>query len=221
MKKIMFSDKYGLTDAVLQGRKTMTRRIISNLSDFDPRQDWMHWSENGKANVAIISNETYKCSIYPLYQPGEVVAVAQSYKDLGYTKEWVERHISPNPNAKPTDPFEKKYPGWNNKMFVRADLMPHQIRITDIKVERLQVISDEDCFKEGLMKMFWGYCCEYHDRHGRSFKGSDSIRDAFADLIDGISGKGTWALNPFVFAYTFELLPNKMKNNQNCKKNDK
>ena len=26
MKKIMFNDKYGLTQAVLEGRKTMTRR---------------------------------------------------------------------------------------------------------------------------------------------------------------------------------------------------
>lgn len=29
MKKIMFNDKYGLTQAVLEGRKTMTRRIVS------------------------------------------------------------------------------------------------------------------------------------------------------------------------------------------------
>lgn len=29
MKKIMFNDKYGLTQAVLDGRKTMTRRIVS------------------------------------------------------------------------------------------------------------------------------------------------------------------------------------------------
>ena len=232
----MFNDKYGLTEAVLQGRKTMTRRFVGNrmtdddikaylkgytelankcapykageirnLSNFDPRQDWMEWGidDKGKANIGIFHNETYKHSIYPQHQPGEVVAVAQSYKDLGYTKQWVEQHISPNPNAKPTDPFEKKYPGWNNKMFVRADLMPHQIRITDIKVERMQDISDEDIMKEGITYIAGG-------GYGVRFGGNYNVFAlnpivAFAALIDKVSGKGTWEGNPYVFAYSFEL----------------
>lgn len=33
MKKIMFNDEYGLTDAVLQGRKTMTRRIVTDTEE--------------------------------------------------------------------------------------------------------------------------------------------------------------------------------------------
>lgn len=198
----MFNDKYGLTDAVLKGRKTMTRRIIRNLSYFDPRQDWIHWSDNGKASLAIMHNETYKYSIYPQYQPGEVVAVAQQYRNLAWDSRLYKKIKLLCPGEMPWNVLK----GWDNKMFVRADLMPHQIRITDIKVERLQDISDEDCLKEGMMKMFHGYCYEYNDRHGRSFKGFDRIRDAFADLIDGISGKGTWALNPFVFVYNFELV---------------
>lgn len=239
MEKIMFNDKYGLTDAVLQGRKTMTRRFVGNrmtdddikaylkgytelanecapykageirnLSNFDPRQDWMEWGidDKGKANIGIFHNETYKHSIYPQHQPGEVVAVAQSYKDLGYTKQWVEQHISPNPNAKPTDPFEKKYPGWNNKMFVRADLMPYQIRITDIKVERLQDVSKEDCLREGILALFTGYSYKYKDKYGFGYRGFSHIKDAFASLIDGVSGKGTWERNPYVFAYSFELI---------------
>lgn len=36
MKKIMFNDKYGLTEAVLEGRKTQTRRVI-NLTGYDKR----------------------------------------------------------------------------------------------------------------------------------------------------------------------------------------
>lgn len=35
---------------------------------------------------------------------------------------------------------------------------------------------------------------------------ADSPRDSFSAMIDGISGKGTWASNPYVFAYTFELV---------------
>lgn len=211
MKKIMFSDKYGLTDAVLRGRKTMTRRIIRNLSDFDPRLDWLHWSDNGKANIAIMHIETYKYCIYPQYQPGEVVAVAQSYKDLKLT---YIPHID-EPDFKTCTKHAPQWGNprgmkdWNNKMFVRADLMPHQIRITDIKVERLQSISDEDCLREGVLhsdKYAMPYGITEVTAPNGVFFYYSSPREAFAALIDKISGKGTWASNPFVFAYSFELI---------------
>lgn len=204
----MFNDRFGLTDAVLQGCKTMTRRIIRNLSDFDPRQDWIHWSDNGKANIAIIHNETYKYCIYPQYQPGEVVAVAQAYKDIrngGYP-------VDSRYDAFRTADFGigengvlRGTAGENNKMFVKADLMPHQIRITDIKVERLQNISDEDCMKEGI-----GYNSEVGFENGcyyfNDYEGFKTPKSAFCALINRISGKSTWERNPYVFAYTFELL---------------
>lgn len=40
MKKIMFNDKYGLTQAVLDGRKTQTRRIV-NESLIDCYDNWL------------------------------------------------------------------------------------------------------------------------------------------------------------------------------------
>ena len=97
-------------------------------------------------------------------------------------------------------------------MFVRADLMPHQIRITGVRVERLQDISDEDCLREGILEdcpgvqysfpTEIGYCGQYP---------FGSPRDAFAALIDRISGKGTWEKNPWVFVYEFELVKNQDK----------
>lgn len=190
----MFNDFYGLTDAVLQGRKTMTRRFVGNRMTEDDIKAYF------KGFTELANKAAY-------YKVGEVVAVAQSYKDLGYTKEWVEQHISPNPHAKPTDPFEKKYPGWNNKMFVPAELnKAHQIRITNIKIERLQDISEDDCLKEGILENQFGDYWFYGftpSEGGRLFK---TPRTAFAALIDKVSGKGTWKSNPWVFAYTFELV---------------
>lgn len=94
-------------------------------------------------------------------------------------------------------------------MFVRADLMPHHIRITNIKIERLQNISDEDCFKEGIYK---GQCgsADTHFMDVYYYKGDIqpycTPRGAFAALIDKVSGKGTWESNPYVFVYEFELV---------------
>lgn len=183
MKKIMFNDKYGLTQAVLEGRKTMTRRIVP--------QSVLNYYLYEAEDPTIIDAAKYDI--------GEVVAIAQPYKDVGSSsfEEW-ERH---------TDWFEA---GFNNKMFVRADRMPHHIYISDIKVEKLQDISDEDCMKEGIME---GEFMNTWDRYYYDEWGDvpnhitfQTPRKALASLIDKVSGKGTWKRNPYCFCYTFELI---------------
>lgn len=174
MKKIMFNDRFGLTDAVLKGCKTMTRRIANKIMVENENQELV-WSGG----------------FTPTYKVGEVVAVAQSYSSF-------------RPLISHNDDFSPSHPGWNNKMFVRADLMPHQIRITDIKMERLQDITEYDAHKEGVIYYNCGTDVGFTTLGLRRRYGS--ARSAFAALIDKISGNGTWENNPYVFAYTFELI---------------
>lgn len=186
MKKIMFNDKYGLTDAVLRHRKTMTRRLVGNCMTED----------DIKAYLKGYTELANKCAQYKI---GEVVAVAQTYKDI-MEKEYVNRRAEDEICSL----VAESHPGCTNKMFVKAELMPHIIRITDIKVERLQDISDEDCIKEGILESYTGYSYEYKGKNGFGYYGFSHIKDAFASLIDGVSGKCTWENNPFVFAYEFK-----------------
>ncbi|MBV1681737.1 hypothetical protein KQ909_17310 [Bacteroides stercoris] len=215
MKKIMFNDKYSLTQAVLDGRKTMTRRIIKCPRTF--RGEWVagfniHIRHSDKKIVDwpcmydADEREFDMGEILPKYELGEVVAIAQSYMD-------VDRFYRKGKNAAYLEyldsilPELKLYPGWTNKMFVRADLMPHHIRITDIKIERLQNISDEDCFKEGIFKWDAGQKdIPFYSFHNADIPDYNDPRDAFAELIDKVSGKGTWESNPYVFVYEFELV---------------
>lgn len=177
MKKIMFNDKYCLTQAVLNGTKTMTRRL---LKDGTPLGNW---------------EETEKSLPYKV---GEVVAIAQSYKD-----------IYPNADFEMIDgSFMTESAGWSNKMFVRANLMKHHVRITDVKVEYLQDISDFECLREGLKvsgngRFYFQQMVAYNLSINKYF---DTPCEAFAYLIDKISGKGTWESNPWVVAYSFELV---------------
>ena len=211
----MFSDKYGLTKAVLEGRKTMTRRIIKCPRTF--RGEWVagfniHRSPSDKKIVGFPcmydadEREFDMGEILPKYKLGEVVAIAQSYMDVdqfhrkGKNAAYLEYLDSILPKL-------KLYPGWGNKMFVKADLMPHHIKITGIKVERLQDISDEDCLKEGIIHVstFLGQKI-YHTPHvNGSYLSTNVAQEAFAYLIDKVSGKGTWESSPFVFAYEFVL----------------
>ena len=98
--------------------------------------------------------------------------------------------------------------GWNNKMFVRADLMPHQIHITDVRVERLQDISDEDCIKEGIRKVVNEnrIYVQYYVGKGDNACSFENPREAFAYLINKTCGKKTWEENPYVFVYDFEVI---------------
>lgn len=206
MKKIMFSDAFCLTQAVLAGTKTMTRRKFTLTLDKEVDGKLIRvypskvFFDNGKwlfdyeGRIYNLPKENY-----PRYGVGEVVAIAQSYHTLnksGYTApEWLD-HVC------------ESSAGYENKMFVRADLMPHHIKITDIKVERLQDISDEDVLREGV----W----QFYDNKNLFYVSKaigyapdvafPSAREAFWYLIDSISGKGTWENNPFVVAYSFELV---------------
>ena len=212
MKKIMFNDKFGLTQAVLEGRKTMTRRIIKapetwhgfDVYGFSVNRDnlgnVMDISLVGADGGSIEDENGSIGMILPKYNDGEVVAVAQSYKDAG---------VSPYFIAEEFEPQVQFTPGWNNKMFVKAWPLPNRIRITDMKIERLQDISDEDCLKEGIsstnaFEIGYGIDVSYY------FQGENEAyytpREAFAALIDKVSGKGTWERNHYVFVYSFELV---------------
>lgn len=186
MKKIMFNDKYKLTNAVLNGRKTMTRRLCkefkSNKIIYADEVESVRWYWIENIAEFLLKDGSIKVST-PRYKVNDVVAVAQSYETMansGYIDIMLE-----SPNT-----YKKEYcgGGWSNKEFVRADLMPHTIRVTDVKIEQLQDISIEDCIKEGVDKY------------------TPYPRLNFQVLIDAVSGKDTWLKNPWVFAYEFELI---------------
>lgn len=202
----MFNDKYGLTQAVLEGRKTQTRRIVYTQNGFvvfDNEDFRLKKLDNGQALLTLCNNR-FKTAHYKI---GETIAIAQKYDDLVKDDEFYRLcgiHGMPLECIK----YEK---GCTNKMFVRADLMPHHIRITRIRVERLQDISDEDCLEEGIWTRTgrW-YCYDIIKRGMEFYDPYPDPREAYSVLIDRISGKGTWDSNPYVFVYDFETvsLPN-------------
>ena len=204
MQKRMFRDRFGLTDLVLSGQKTQTRDVIKIQDErLDYLRGWnldYEFAEFGRAGEAPLR----VCSKYYV---GEVVAVAQSYQKA-----------YPNADFEMVDKwtFMTESAGWKNKMFVRPDLMPHAIKITKIRFEKLQDISDKDCLAEGVKRASLGFYVEgikvrnwETESHRETASGCLKLfpypKEAFAALIDKINGKGTWESNPYVFVYDFEL----------------
>lgn len=190
MQKIMFNDEYGLTQAVLEGRKTQTRRIAYEKPFKHIRSCGFCTEGKDKGKLAIYDgNEIVAKSTYKI---GEVVAVAQRYSDI---------------------PFNNKMPGlsigWLNKMFVKSSLMPHQIKITNIRCERLHYISTDDCMKEGIF-------CSHIDGIDDAYS-YDATNDDFTkkwwyrtpiEAYKMLSCKLHlhWDSNPLVFVYDFKLV---------------
>lgn len=195
LKKIMFNDKYGLTKTVLENRKTQTRRAIK-LKDgeyvkvvaLDNGSFMSYVAKDGKptAYVGALEMPNFVRVLAPKYFIGEEVAIAQKYSECHRAVCFVDTA------------------GWNNKMFVNPYIMPHRIKITNIRIERLQDISNEDCLKEGIGRR--GDTPLEFFVYGEDDVLHDTPQRAFSALIDNVSGKGTWQSNPYVFVYDFELI---------------
>lgn len=88
-----------------------------------------------------------------------------------------------------------------------TEMLHRSIQITRVSIERLQEISEEDCLKEGIWRDdnvgLEGVTYWYHGLANSSFR---TAKEAYAALIDKISGKYTWESNSWVFVYDFELI---------------
>lgn len=193
MKKIMFNDLYGLTEAVLDGRKTQTRRIAYEKPFKHIRSCGFIMEGKDKGKLAI--NDGNEIVAKSTYKMGEIVAVAQRYCDIPFNNEIFKgAGLSI---------------GWGNKMFVKSSLMPHQIKITSIRWERLQDISTDDCMKEGIF-------CSHNEGFDDAYT-YDATFDRFVkkwwyrtpiEAYKMLSCKLHlhWDSNPLVFVYDFKLV---------------
>lgn len=196
MQKIMFNDQYGLTQAVLDGRKTQTRRIA--YQEPFRRNFNCGFCTEGKDKGKLTINDGNEIVAKSHYKIGEVVAVAQRYSHIPCAEETEETFNEEVASA-----------GWGNKMFVKASLMPHQIKIINIRVQHLQDISTDDCMKEGII-------CSHIDGIDDAFSYDatndskrkkwwyDSPKVAYWMLCDKLHL--IWNFNTLVFVYDFELV---------------
>lgn len=212
MKKIMFNDKYGLTQAVLDGRKTMTRRIIAHTGRAAGGSVSILVDDDGKTRYFYMSKPNRKMDnvceyyeIFPKYQVGEEVAIAQPYMIVNNEHyDWLKEQCAANETYPEMLSAEE---GWLNKMFVKAYYCYHRIRITNVRVERLHNISQDDVLREGIREYANGQWYTFKGWAGKYRKTwSSSAHEAFAALIDKLGKKGTWDDNPWCFVYEFELI---------------
>lgn len=196
MQKIMFNDMCYLTHDVLMRLKKQTRRVIPEkiLDKFEmARQTYMNCTSLCDDHI-----NPPKLEDFSPYKVGDEIAIAQSYFDI-------YMQIPEHSRDKYLEDVSCKA-GWHNKMFVKAEHMPHRIRIIKVRAQHLQDISEEDCLAEGIRKIFFGTKVRYAFNYEDKLKVFDEPRVAYGKLIDKVGKKGTWDSNPMVYAYDFELI---------------
>jgi hypothetical protein len=206
--------------AILDGRKTQTRRNIKYTTE-----------HRGPINPAYL--EAHKDhpgwkDICPYGQPGDLLWVRepfcahwgappydapQSYRIVtGDELPPIEQENGDFYQPVPSDIMTIWYEAEGNKPFHMEWKLPDEmprwasritLRITDIRVERLQDISEDDARAEGAMwhdgGTYWhsGWRHDYSDVHADAYS-------SFERLWNHINGPGAWDANPWVWAISFE-----------------
>lgn len=189
MRKRMFNDTARLTQAVLEGRKTMTRSEIPS----------------GTILKYGVNRHTYKEKTQDIlsdpltFRIGEELAVARCYREvIGHIQTRVKEYFDYT-NHEVEAEMQRKA-GWNNKMFVKAEWMPDIIIICEAHIERLQDISEDDCIREGVVRREDGLFSD-----GFTDTIYKDARTAFRSIAETAMEAGIWERNPFVIAYGFRL----------------
>ncbi len=150
----------------------------------------------------------------PRFKIGEVVYLKEPYAIVENGSRFARDGV---PVGAPL--YKYNYPHcaikWKNKLFMPAEVARYFIRITAVRPERLQNISDNDCMREGIIAskdpigMPDGYNWVPYSNYQYL-----TPRLAYAALIDKINGRGTWGSNPWVWVYDYELIEKPTQNGQ-------
>ncbi len=202
-RPILFSGP--MVRAILEGRKTQTRRVLKekpptgmDLSILNGEGEWI--CPYGKVGERLWVRENH-------YLYGEWIrdGKTQTGKDkfLFLKTEWMAPMFLDNP-PKDICPPKSRRDGWYKKpsIHMRQSYSRISLKITDIRVERLQDISEEDAIAEGV----YGPCRDGGFIGTQGFINCSTASGAFREIWYSINGKGSWDLNPWVWVIGFKKL---------------
>ena len=221
IKPIIFNTD--MVRAILEGRKTVTRRIIKPQPLFYTGRNYVFADETCPKKWEDCDDFVGKCAPY---QVGDILYVRETWGDYRECTEdsggvyVLYRADYPDGAKQVTHPDGIVYelPKWHPSIHMPKEAARIWLRVTDVRVERLHGMNDEEAEKEGIGKLFiedvafgnkdYG-CVEYSDSKG--YLGL--AKEQFAYLWDSTIKKNDlpqygWSANPWVFVIQFERCEN-------------
>lgn len=211
---ILFSGP--MVKAILENRKTMTRRVMKPQppAGYDA-PILLTETEYGFRKPSQGHRPFFAT---PSYQVGDRLWVKETYAErrdvdwrIAPDKARHYAHYKAEDNWVPKDPMNwHEYLGWKSGRFMPKCLARLWLEVTAVRAERLQSITEEDAIAEGVgagFQMNGGWPDYQHIRNGVCELTQDTAVMSFATLWDSINGKThPWESNPWCWCYTFKRI---------------
>lgn len=213
-KPILFSTP--MVQAILSGNKTQTRRIIKGL----PKGAYKIWFDGAEWIIENAIGQCWSTHFYCPYEIGDILWVRETYAKTGdnHNDDWPGHgdyyYKADNPfneiELHKEYPYMKGWPKWRPSIFMPKEACRIKLKITNIKAQKLQDISENDALAEGIgsgFQMNAGYPdYEHINKSGICTLTQDSAINSYASLWDKINGHGTWNANPWVWVIEFKKI---------------
>jgi len=211
-----------MVQAILRGEKNQTRRIMNPQpkEGYTPEiykgNDFKYHIESRKSPILLEDDSWHFAN------KGDIIWVRETFIE-GYAMEDGNFMYDENGKEIPrtwykadgdlgnwyngTSDFPSENIPWKPSIHMPKQACRTWLKVTDVRVERLQDISEEDAIGEGIIpatkdKNTWKYGLE-------GWKWTDfekTARGAYMKLWEQINGENSWDLNPWVFVYKFDRL---------------
>lgn len=207
-KPILFSTE--MVQAILAGRKTQTRRVIKiNSAPFSENFTDAEWKNHLNSAGAKL--------LYGGFEKGDILWVRETWqKECEEIQiaggDWSNAYLNATGNfvyradnillPKESIGFGK----WKPSIFMPKEAARIFLKVTNVRVERLQDISEEDAVDEGVRKCTLEDCEDLWENYN-GFMGFYEAKDSFQSLWQSINAKKhPWESNPWVWVYEFERI---------------
>lgn len=196
MKPILFNTE--MVRAILEGRKTVTRRVVKFQKGLNP-----NWTGYIKDGLTLYNGRNEPCSLPAPYKVGDVLYVRETWRELirpiGTPTEYYYKAD--------TDKSMVSFYRWKPSIHMPKEAARLFLRVTGVRVEKLRDMELEDFIKEGIT-----LSREDMRNHDTALY---KARELFKDLWNSTAGKpytperyaNSWIGNPYVWVIEFRVLP--------------
>lgn len=180
MKPIIFSGP--MVRAILDGNKTQTRRVVRDA----------HFCDDPFVVEGLYASDGCGTLVNARYNPGDILWVKETWQPhpeagLSYPEGKIPWDAICYAADFSAEEYQDSKP-WKPSIYMPRDAARIFLKVTSVRVERLQDISEEDAKAEGVTLKF-----------------GHTYREAFEELWESINGKKhPWKSNPWVWVYEFE-----------------
>lgn len=187
--------------AILDGRKTQTRRTVKP----QPDEDGLAKVTNGP--WVDTSERNYRC---PFGAAGDRIWVRETWAEAGASAPDLKLYRANYPEHVPSIyenvPLDEEI-RWTPSIHMPRTASRILLEITDVRVERLNAISEEDAEAEGIdMEALYDSQDCYDCIANHNMTGRPTVTGAFKYLWESIYGEEGWKSNPWVWVIEFKRI---------------